>query len=67
MLPQARIAAFLARYVSRPFRYLDNDVGVEINFNKIFYQPERLRPLAVIQKELGALEKTLQELEAELF
>ena len=40
---QQIIADFMAKYVSRPFEYLDNVIGVELNFNKIFYQPEQLR------------------------
>jgi type I restriction enzyme M protein len=43
---QAAIAAFMAKYISKPFSYLENVVGVELNFNKIFYQPEKLRPVA---------------------
>ena len=63
---EAEIAAFLARYVSRPFRRLDNVVGAEINFNKVFYKPETLRPVAAILTDLAALESDLQQLEQEL-
>ena len=34
------IAAFMAKYITKPFEYLDNVVGMEINFNKVFYVPE---------------------------
>ena len=30
------IAAFMAKYITKPFEYLENVVGVEINFNKVF-------------------------------
>ena len=61
---QAAIAAFMAKYISRPFEYLENVVGVELNFNKIFYQPEKLRPITEILGEIAALDKELQALEA---
>ena len=60
------IAEFMARYVTRPFQLLENVVGVEMNFNKVFYKPEKLRPIADILTELTALEADLQELEKEL-
>ncbi|MDQ7003313.1 MAG: hypothetical protein Q9N02_11630 [Ghiorsea sp.] len=30
---QQAISAFMAKYISKPFTYLDNVVGVELNFN----------------------------------
>jgi len=36
-----RISEFMAKYIFKPFKYLDNVIGVEVNFNKVFYQPER--------------------------
>jgi type I restriction enzyme M protein len=60
------IAAFMAKYITRPFEYLDNVVGVEINFNKVFYQPERVQDVETILAELAALEAELQALEAGL-
>lgn len=62
----ANIADFMAKYVTRPFVYLDNTVGVEINFNKIFYQPEKLEPIQDILAELTRLENELQALEKNL-
>ena len=60
---QEGIAAFMAKYVTKPFRYLDNVVGVEINFNKVFYTPEKLREVASITTDLEQLNIELIELE----
>lgn len=60
------IADFMARYVTKPFEYLDNVIGVEINFNKVFYKPEKLREVASINADLEALEMELANLEKEL-
>jgi len=56
----------MAKYITKPFRYLDNVVGVEINFNKVFYKPEKLRPIEEITAELDGLDKELAKLEKEL-
>ena len=60
---QAAIEAFMAKYITKPFEYLENVVGVEINFNKVFYQPETLRGVAEILGEIAALDEDLKELE----
>lgn len=60
------IEAFMAKYISKPFGYLENVVGVELNFNKIFYKPEKLRDVESILGEIAALDKELMLLEAEL-
>ncbi len=38
-------------------------MGVEINFNKIFYQPEKLRDVSAILREITALDAELTSLE----
>lgn len=63
---RTNIADFMATYVTRPFEYLDNTIGVEINFNKIFYQPEKLEPIQDIMADLTQLENELKTLEADL-
>ena len=63
---RTNIANFMAKYVTRPFEYLDNTVGVEINFNKIFYQPEKLEAIQDILADLTQLENELKTLEADL-
>ena len=62
----AAIAAFMAKYITKPFSYLENVVGVELNFNKIFYKPEKLREVVDILTEIDALDGELKELEAGL-
>jgi len=60
------IAAFMTKYITKPFTCLENVVGVEINFNKIFYKPEKLRKLANILGEIEAIDEELKELETGL-
>jgi type I restriction enzyme M protein len=63
---QAAIAAFMAKYITKPFECLENVVGVEINFNKVFYKPENLRSVEEILGEIDALDKELKALEENL-
>lgn len=63
---QQTIEAFMDKYINRPFEYLDNVVGVELNFNKEFYKPEELRDIIEIQADLEQLENDLELLEKEL-
>lgn len=63
---QAAIAAFMAKYISKPYQYLENVVGVELNFNKIFYQPEKLHDVSDILRELSDLDNELKLLEKEI-
>lgn len=63
---QKYIADFMAKYVTKPFQYLDNTIGVEINFNKVFYKPEELRDIIEITADLMELENDLTNLEKEL-
>jgi type I restriction enzyme M protein len=60
---QKKIADFMARYITKPFIYLENVIGVEINFNKVFYRPEVLRPLTEITKHIRDLDVELKTLE----
>jgi type I restriction enzyme M protein len=62
----AAIADFMAKYITKPFTYLENAVGVELNFNKIFYKPGKLREVVDILAEIDALDDELKELEAGL-
>lgn len=60
------IDEFLAKYIFKPFEKLDRKVGVEINFNKVFYQAEALRPITDIKSDIAKLDKQLADLEKEL-
>jgi type I restriction enzyme M protein len=57
------IADFMAKYITKPFEYSDNVIGVEVNFNKVFYQPEKLREVSEISADLNLLEQELAKLE----
>jgi type I restriction enzyme M protein len=63
---QKNIEDFIGKYIYKPFVYLENTIGVEINFNKIFYKPEKLRPLENILAEINTLDKEINYLESEL-
>jgi type I restriction enzyme M protein len=56
----------MAKYITRPFEYVDNVIGVELNFNKVFYVPEKLRTVIDVQAEIDNLENELANLENEL-
>ena len=60
---QAAIKAFMAKYITKPFELLENVVGVEINFNKVFYKPERLRSVEEILGDIAALNEDLKGLQ----
>ncbi|MFD2432571.1 class I SAM-dependent DNA methyltransferase [Mesonia maritima] len=63
---QKNIADFMAKYITKPFVYIENTIGVEINFNKVFYKPEQLRSIQEITTNLEELENELSKLEKEL-
>ena len=63
---QRNIDDFMAKYVFKPFEYLDNVIGVEINFNKVFYTPVKLEEVSTLTANLKELEKELKNLEKEL-
>ena len=63
---RAEIEAFMAKYITKPFELLDNVVGVEINFNKVFYEPEELRSVEEILGEIKSLGAQLETLEESL-
>ena len=65
-LNQKNIDDFMLKYITKPFELLDNVVGVEINFNKIFYKPEKLRPLEEILCDIKNIDSELKNLEKSL-
>ena len=63
---QKTIADFMEKYITRPFVYVDNVIGVELNFNKVFYVPEKRGTVTDVKTELDTLEKELANLQNEL-
>jgi type I restriction enzyme M protein len=63
---QKNIYDFMTKYITKPFKLLDNTIGVEINFNNVFYKPEKLKPLAEITAEVEVLNDELKLLESNL-
>ncbi|WP_342481052.1 N-6 DNA methylase [Paenibacillus sp. FSL L8-0340] len=57
------IQIFMTKYISKPFEFLGNVVGVELNFNKVFYKPENLRAVVDILAEIELIENELKVLE----
>ena len=57
---------FMDKYITKPFELLDNNIGVEINFNKFFYKSKELKPLENIVAELEKLDNELKTLESNL-
>ena len=60
---QNAIETFMERYVNKPFVFLENVIGVELNFNKVFYKPETLRAVSEIVPEIANLDRMLKSLE----
>ena len=55
------IDAFMQKYVFKPYTLGGNMVGVEINFNKEFYVPEKFEKAEDILKEIEVLNEELKE------
>lgn len=55
------IDAFMQKYVFKPYTLGGNTVGVEINFNKEFYVPEKMEKAENILKEIEELNEELKE------
>lgn len=60
---EANIKAFMKKYVFLPWRFAQNIIGTEINFNKIFYVPEVLRPASDVLADVTQLDTELTNLE----
>lgn len=55
------IDAFMQKYVFKPYTLGGNTVGVEINFNKEFYVPEKMEKAEDILREIEELNEELKE------
>ena len=54
------IARFMDKYIYKPFEYSKNIVGVEINFNKEFYVPEKLATVVSLMKEIEDIDNEIK-------
>lgn len=59
---QQLIADFMAKYVSRPFVYLDKTIGVELNFNKVFYEAKKIESANTTIETISDLKTTYETL-----
>lgn len=59
---QREVEAFMQKYVFKPYVLGKNVVGVELNFNKEFYVPEKIDKVGDIFEEIYALSKELMEI-----
>jgi len=58
---------FLDKWVEKEYVKLDNIVGVEINFNKLFYKYEKLRSIEEIVNDIDKLSKEERKLDKDIF
>ena len=60
---QREIEAFMQKYVFKPYVLGKNVVGVELNFNKEFYVPEKIDNVEDVLAELDGLNQELKGIE----
>ena len=60
---QREVEAFMKKYVFKPYVLGKNVVGVELNFNKEFYVPEKIDKVEDILAELAELGKEMKGFE----
>ena len=63
---QKAIETFMKKFIFKPYSLLDNVIGIEINFNKVFYEPEELRKVQDILLEIDEISKRLKFFEGNL-
>lgn len=59
---QREIDAFMQKYVFKPYTLGDNTIGVELNFNKEFYVPEKIEKVENVMAEIKALNDELKDI-----
>lgn len=59
---QREIEAFMQKYVFKPYVLGKNVVGVELNFNKEFYVPEKIDKVDDVMEEIRVLNNELEEI-----
>lgn len=57
------VNAFMQKYIFKPYTLGKNVVGVELNFNKEFYVPEKLDDADDILSEIDELNRQIKEIE----
>lgn len=57
---------FLCHYIKRPFEKLDNNIGVQFNFNKVFNRPIKTPPITKRLSLLDDIRKEIEILESKL-
>lgn len=62
-LNKQEIDAFMQKYIFKPYVLGENTVGVELNFNKEFYVPEKIASVNEILKNIEELDKKLKGIE----
>lgn len=60
---QREVEAFMQKYVFKPYVLGKNVVGVELNFNKEFYVPEKIDNVEDVLAELDGLNQELKGIE----
>jgi len=58
---------FLDKWVENKYEKLDNSVGVEVNFSKVFYKPEINKTIEEIQGDILACDQSIQKLMNKVF
>ena len=58
----AETAAFMKKFIYKPFEYGKHTVGVEINFNKEFYVPEKTESVKDLMIEINNLNNQIKEI-----
>ncbi len=64
---KVNIESFMRKYILKPFEYLENIVGVEINFNKVFYTPVKANDSCNLVEKLKTLESEITSSDKNLF
>lgn len=59
---QREVEAFMQKYVFKPYVLGKNVVGVELNFNKEFYVPEKIDKVDDVMEEIRVLNNELEEI-----
>lgn len=62
-LNKKEINDFMTKYIFKPFVLGSNTVGVELNFNKEFYVPEKIDKVEDVMAEIKALNEELMGIE----